>query len=52
MSIDDIVEGSTTIFSSSLSSVITYAIWDSNSNCYTWGHDTSYYTVGAGWSEI
>ena len=47
-SLDDIVEGETTIFSSSLSSVITYAATsDSTGECWTWGHDTSYYT-GAG----
>ena len=45
-SISAIDEGSTTIFSNSLEDVITYAAFsDSTGDCWTWGHDTSYYTA-------
>lgn len=45
-SLGDIVEGETTIFSDGLEEFITYAIWsEENLDCWTFGHDTSYYTA-------
>ena len=44
-SVDEIVEGETTIFSFRLEDMITYAVWsDQTGACWTWGADVSYYT--------
>lgn len=43
-SVDEIVEGESTILSFRFEDVITYAVWsDRTGECWTWGHDPEYY---------
>lgn len=43
-SVDQIVEGETTIFREAFEDVITYAVWsDITGDCWVWGHEWRYY---------
>lgn len=43
---DDIVEGTSTLFNETIAAAgITYVLIADNQDCWTWGHDTSYYTA-------
>ena len=52
MTIEEVVEGSTTLFSQGLEATITYVLFECSSNvCYSWGDDVGYYD-GKGCSSL